>query len=145
MKPSYGARSTKVLNTLHPDLQKVFSTVLSLGYDHALIEGHRNEGDQNFYYDTGKSKVRFPDGKHNTIPSMAVDTMPWFTTRPHIDWKHSPSIAHFAGVVRGVAAMLYNMGEIKHLVRWGGDWDKDYDVREKQWDDTPHYELYKPE
>ena len=76
---------------------------------------------------------------------MAVDSMPWLTDRPHIDWEHSPSIYHFAGVVKGVAFMLYQMGEIKHLVRWGGDWDNDFDVREKQWVDSPHYELYKPE
>lgn len=144
-KPTYGARSSRVLTTLHPDLRRVFQTILSLGYDHSLIEGYRDQETQDFYYDTGRSKVRFPDGKHNTKPSLAVDVMPWFKDRPHIDWQHSQSIAHFAGVVRGVASMLYTMGEIRHLVRWGGDWDKDYDVREKQWDDTPHYELYKPE
>ena len=72
---------------------------------------------------------------------MAVDAMPWFQDPPNIDWRHSPSIYHFAGVVKGVAIMLYNMGEIKHLIRWGGDWDRDFDVREKQWNDLAHYEL----
>ena len=114
-KPEYGPRSRRVLATLHPDLQKVFTTVLGLGYDHSLIEGHRSEEDQNFFYDQGKSKVKFPNSKHNSLPSLAVDAMPWFKTLPHIDWRHSPSIYHFAGVVKGVAAMLYHMGEIKHL------------------------------
>ena len=144
-KPEYGPRSRRVLATLHPDLQKVFPTVLGLGYDHSLIEGHRSEEDQNFFYDQGKSKVKFPNSKHNSLPSLAVDAMPWFKTLPHIDWRHSPSIYHFAGVVKGVAAMLYHMGEIKHLIRWGGDCDNDFEVREKQWDDSPHYELYEPE
>ena len=140
----YGARSSRVLSTLHPDLQRVFQAVLDLGFDHSLIEGHRTEEDQNYYFDSGRSKVKFPDSKHNTLPSEAVDAMPYFKTHPHIDWQHKPSIFHFAGVVRGVAAMLYEQGEITHMVRWGGDWDKDFDVREKQWDDTPHFELYTP-
>jgi peptidoglycan LD-endopeptidase CwlK len=144
MKPKYGPRSRKVLGTLHVDLQIIFQAVLSLGYDHSLIEGHRDKETQNFYFDQGKSKIRWPKGRHNTVPSEAVDAMPWFTSLPHIDWKHEPSIHHFAGVVRGVAAMLYNMGEIKHRIRWGGDWDRDYNVREDQWDDLPHFELYKP-
>jgi len=141
---SYGARSNRVLKTLHSDLQRIFETVLSMGFDHSLIEGHRDEETQNFYYDQGKSKLRYPGSKHNQSPSLAVDAMPWFVKRPHIDWGHSPSIYHFAGVVRGVASMLFHTGQISHLIRWGGDWDKDFDVREKQWDDTPHFELYQP-
>ena len=144
MKPQYGSRSKQVLDTLHPDLQKIFQTALSLGYDHSLIEGFRGQARQNALFKASKTKVQWPKGKHNHLPSLAVDAMPYFKKAPHIDWQHSPSIHHFAGVIRGIAAMLYNMGEIKHLVRWGGDWDKDYDVREKQWDDTPHYELYQP-
>jgi peptidoglycan L-alanyl-D-glutamate endopeptidase CwlK len=142
--PSYGKRSRKVLATLHPDLQVVFQAVLTLGFDHSLIEGHRDEETQNFYYDQGKSKLRFPGSKHNQLPSLAVDAMPWHNSLPHIDWDHFPSIFHFAGVVRGVAAMLYSEGKITHLIRWGGDWDRDFDVREKQWDDLPHFELYQP-
>lgn len=142
--PKYGARSMVTLGTLHPDLQKIFKTVLGMGYDHSLIEGHRGQSKQDRLFDEGKSKVKFPDGKHNSYPSLAVDAMPYFKDKPHIDWEHRPSIFHFAGIVRGVAFMLFSMGEITHLVRWGGDWDNDFDVREKQWDDSPHYELYKP-
>lgn len=146
MNPKYGNRSLEVLMTLHPDLKLVFRTVLKLGFDHSLIEGHRSEARQDslFYANPPRTKVKWPNSKHNSLPSMAVDAMPWFDSKPHIDWQHSPSIYHFAGVVRGVAAQLYAEKKITHLIRWGGDWDKDFDVREKQWNDSPHYELYKP-
>lgn len=142
--PNYGPKSLVVMATLHTDLQKVFRTVLAAGYDHTLICGHRGQEDQDEAFAKGLSKVKFPNSAHNSDPSMAVDAMPWFTTAPNIDWSHKPSIYHFAGFVKGTAAALYQKGEISHLVRWGGDWDSDFDVREKQWDDSPHYELYKP-
>mgnify|MGYP001385441952 CR=1 FL=1 len=142
--PRYGDRSLRVLETLHPDLQLIFKTVLATGFDHTLICGHRPQKEQDEAFALGRSKVRFPNSKHNSTPSMAVDAMPWFRTAPNIDWSHSASIYHLAGVVRGVATGLYQQGKISHLVRWGGDWDGDFDVREKQWDDSPHYELYKP-
>lgn len=144
MSLKYGARSSRVLSTLHTDLQRIFQVVLDLGFDHSLIEGHRSKEDQDYYYESGKSKVQYPNSKHNTLPSLAVDAMPYFKDMPHIDWGHKPSIYHFAGVVKGVAASLFAQGETTHLVRWGGDWDNDFDVREKQWDDSPHFELYTP-
>jgi len=142
--PRYGDKSLMVLDTLHPDLQLVFKTVLEMGVDHTLICGHRPKAEQDRAFAEGKSKVKFPDSKHNSLPSMAVDAMPWFKTAPNIDWGHKPSIYHLAGIVKGVAATLYQQGKIGYLVRWGGDWDSDFDVREKQWDDSPHYELYRP-
>lgn len=145
MRPRYGERSLSVLATLHPDLQLIFRSVLEAGFDHVLICGHRPKADQDKAFAEGKSKVKFPNSKHNSQPSMAVDAMPWFKTAPNIDWGHSASIYHLAGIVRGIATSLYLQGKISHLVRWGGDWDGDFDVREKQWDDSPHYELYKPE
>ena len=41
----------------------------------------------------------------------------------------------FAGFVLGVA----NQMGIK--LRWGGDWDQDFEVQDNKFDDFPHFEL----
>ncbi len=41
-----------------------------------VICGHRSEADQNKAYDENKSKLKFPESKHNKKPSLAVDAVP---------------------------------------------------------------------
>ena len=42
---------------------------------------------------------------------------------------------HFAGVVRGVAAMM----DID--IEWGGDWDSDYVLDDQSFYDFPHFQV----
>lgn len=143
--PKFGRRSFEVRNALHPDLMLIFDTVIQ-HFDCSLIEGYRPKERQDMLFEQGFSDVKWPNGKHNVSPSLAVDAMPWHQERPHIDWAHSKSITHLAGFVRGVAVVLFSQRRITHLIRWGGDWDRDFDVRERQaFNDSPHYELYLPE
>lgn len=134
----YSAKSQSRLNTCHKDLKRIFGVVL-MNFDHSIIEGHRGEEKQNQAYKEGKSKLKFPDSKHNVYPSMAVDAAPY-----PIEWKDRERFTYFAGYVMGVARMLYNMEMTDHLVRWGGDWDKDTQVKDNTFDDLVHFELYKP-
>ena len=30
-------------------------------------------------------------------------------------------------------------------IRWGADWDQDYDIDDEKWRDWPHFELIKKE
>jgi peptidoglycan L-alanyl-D-glutamate endopeptidase CwlK len=41
--------------------------------------------------------------------------------------------------------MLFEIGAIKHRIRWGGDWDMDNDLSDNTFNDLVHFELYKPE
>lgn len=142
--PKFGKKSLEVRSTLHPDLVTIVDTVVEF-FDISLIEGHRTEARQRELFSTGKSRVTWPHSKHNKNPSEAVDIMPYHSLIPHIDWEHTDSINHLAGFVRGVAVVLFQQGKISHLVRWGGDWDRDYDIRERRtFIDSPHYELYRP-
>ena len=68
--------------------------------------------------------------KHNQEPSLAVDVAPW-----PIDWNDSHRFYHFAGFVLGIAAAL------NIRLRWGGDWDSDFDLRDQTFFDLPHFEL----
>ena len=124
-----GKSSEERLNTCHPDLQKVFRRVVEK-YDLTITCGTRGEAEQNEAFRTGKSKVQFPKSKHNLTPSLAVDAVPY-----PIDWNDRSRFYHFAGYVLGIAE---GMG-IK--LRWGGDWDGDFDLKDQKFFDLPHFEL----
>lgn len=139
----FGRRSLKVLGQLHDDAQIIMLEVIH-EFDCTLLEGFRPKEKQDYYFEIGLSKIQFPNGKHNVMPSFAWHAMPWHPGKPHVDWNHVRSMMHLAGYIRGIGDLLYSQGKVAHRVRWGGDWDRDFDVREKQWDDLAHYELYKP-
>jgi len=139
--PHFGSRSLANLATCHADAQIIMSLVIE-EFDCSIVEGHRPQALQDDYFARGLSKVR--TGKHNLTPSMAWHALPYFATKPHVDWNHRESMQHLAGYIRATAFGLLMAGHITHTVRWGGDWDRDFDVRETQWDDFAHYELEKP-
>ena len=71
----FSKRSYDNLVECHPDLQLIANTLIRY-IDFAVIEGHRDEAQQNHYYWRGTSKVRYPNSKHNSVPSMAMDIIP---------------------------------------------------------------------
>ena len=44
-----------------------------------IVCGHRNKEDQNKAFAEGKSKLKWPKGKHNKLPSQAVDAAPYIS------------------------------------------------------------------
>jgi peptidoglycan L-alanyl-D-glutamate endopeptidase CwlK len=127
--PNFSDKSLAKLATSDPRLQRVFHEVVR-NFDCTILEGHRNRERQNQMVAEGKSQVRWPDGKHNTVPSMAVDVTPY-----PIVWDDRERQTLFAGYVLATAkAMGVNL-------RWGGDWDRDTEVRDNSFDDLVHFEL----
>lgn len=134
--PEFSTVSMERLNTCHPDLVRLFMEVVKWYDCHVLhLGGHRNQDQQNSLYPT-YSKVKWPNSKHNRWPSQAVDCAPWFPTEPHVRWDDKDSFYHFAGFVRGTAMQM----GIK--VRWGGDWDRDFDLKDQTFYDLAHFELW---
>ena len=127
--PNFGRKSKERLNTCESNLQKVFNEVIK-HVDCSVLEGHREEDRQNRLYKEGKTKVKYPNGRHNRQPSSAVDVTPY-----PVDWKDRERQTLFAGFVIGVASQM----GIK--LRWGGDWDQDFQVVDNRFDDFPHFEL----
>lgn len=121
--------SSAKLDTCHPDLQKLFKVVLQ-GFDCRIIEGHRNEADQNKAFAAGKSKLKWPNGEHNSIPSRAVDVTP-----SPIDWNDTARFYYFAGYVKAIAENL------SLSIRWGGDWNGNTQVKDENFKDLVHFEL----
>ncbi len=135
---SYGKRSAERLATSHKDLQVIFNEVV-IGFDCSILCGHRNEADQNAAFSEGRSKVKWPTGKHNSTPSQAIDAAPY-----PIDWKDINRFYMFGGYVLATADRLYREGKIAHRLRWGGDWDLDTEVNDQRFNDLPHFELINP-
>jgi len=127
--PRFGRRSRKNLETCNEDLQELFNEVIKY-FDCTVIQGHRGKEEQNKYFDEGKSKVKYPNGRHNANPSNAVDVVPY-----PIDWKDTDRMYYFAGFVKGIA---YKMGI---PIRWGGDWNDNTEVKDTNFKDLPHFEL----
>lgn len=127
--PRYSKRSRERLETCDERLQRIFSRVIEI-CDNTILIGHRGEEEQNEAYRTGHSKVKWPEGKHNAIPSEAIDAAPY-----PIDWNDRERFTLFAGLVLGVAE------EMGIKIRWGGDWDRDWQINDNRFDDLVHFEL----
>ena len=127
--PKFGKKSLEKLNTCDKRLQLVLNEVIKT-VDCSVLEGHRGKQRQNKLYDEGKTKLKFPNGRHNASPSRAVDVVPY-----PIDWEDRERFHLFAGFVLGIAKQLgVNL-------RWGGDWNINWFVDDNNFDDFPHFEL----
>lgn len=137
----FGQRSLSNLETCHTRLQKVMSqTIIITPYDFMIICGWRGEAEQTEWFETGKSKKRWPDSEHNKISatgqpeSLAVDFIPYIAGKP-VDWEDTHIFAAIAG------AMMASAISIGELLRWGGDWDGDGSTRDQRLMDWGHVEL----
>jgi peptidoglycan L-alanyl-D-glutamate endopeptidase CwlK len=129
--PRFGKRSIGRLQTCDQKLQELFYEVVK-HFDCSVIEGHRGEERQNKAYAEGKSKLKYPNGKHNQTPSIAVDVAPY-----PIDWSDRDRFHYFGGFVLGVAK------EMGMNIRWGGDWNQDTQTKDNKFDDLVHFEIKK--
>ena len=127
--PRFGKRSIEKLSTCDTRLQALFNEVIKT-VDCSVLEGHRGKARQNELYQDGKSKVKFPKGRHNANPSNAVDVVPY-----PVDWDDRERFHLFAGFVLGIASQM------GISIRWGGDWNQNFEVDDNKFDDFPHFEL----
>jgi len=129
--PSYSKKSKAILATCDERIQRVFNEVIK-HFDCTITCGHRTKEEQDaLYYATPRrTQVMWPNGKHNTKPSQAIDAVPC-----PVDWDDRERFTYFAGFV---VATALSMGI---RLRWGGDWDGDTELDDNKFDDLPHFEL----
>lgn len=147
--PSFSATSRRRLSTTTYGMQEIFRRLIPW-YDCSVLEGHRTKTRQNKLFNSKHSKVQWPNSKHNTNPSTAVDAGPYLPGKK-VPWPKTPSdwnnsvernayikdlaqFYHFAGAVEATAYMLGTP------IRWGGDWDRDHDLSDQTFDDLVHFE-----
>ncbi len=126
------------LKTCHKDLQILFAHVIQ-DYDCSIVCGHRDKEEQDKAFAERNSTKKYPNSKHNKMPSLAVDAAP-YEKGTGIDWKPR-QMAYFAGYVKGKADQLFKIGTISHHIRLGIDWDSDNDVDDETFIDAPHFEI----
>lgn len=128
----WGNGSLRVRATLHPKLKKVVDEMLQY-MDLTLISGYRTKEQQELLFREGKSKLQYPQSKHNRYPSIAVDVQPHpYPTDEKELWA---ALGYMAGLARKI-------GETYGLeIRWGGDWDRDGDLTDNDFDDLFHLEI----
>lgn len=138
MAYQYGKNSHERLETVDPRLQLVFRTALALGLiDISIIQGVRPQEEQNRLYNERRSRVQWPDGKHNIKEpeekAKAIDAGPYIKGRVSYNHKHC---CFLAGVILGIGR---SQG-IK--IRWGGNWDQDGEpITDQDFQDLVHYEI----
>jgi len=142
-----GKGSLKKLESVHHDLVKIIKLAITrTPVDFGISEGHRTLDRQKELYDQGKSKIDGINkkGKHNYSPSLAIDL---YAYHPDIEVRKKlaydvPTLCLIAGVIISCADELKAKGDIKHSIRWGGNWDNDGVILyDQSFDDLPHFEL----
>ena len=128
----WGHKSLRVYNEIDPLLQELLTRVKDEVADVSLISGHRDCLEQNSLFEASASTLRWPDSKHNKLPSKAVDFQPYPYPEGCKLWG---SLGYIAGRAYEIAA------DMSIKIRWGGDWDGDGDVTDQKFDDLFHIEL----
>ena len=128
----FGEKSWLALDTAETVLQEIALRVLKIK-DHSILKGHRTESEQNAAWHSGRSQLLWPNGKHNSLPSNAIDVQTY--PRPALDSDLREEQYYLLGLYVGIA---HEMG--LELIT-GADWDNDGEVSDNGFDDLFHVEL----
>lgn len=128
----WGPKSERVRSEIRPELQDVVDFIINEVCDISLITGYRDEKEQNSLYPTF-SKVRWPNSKHNTSPSLAVDLQPY----PYP--KRTSELREQLSYIAGRATQWAQSRNI--ALRWGGDWNRNGSILDNHFDDLFHFEI----
>lgn len=132
MARRWSKKSQLVFDRLSPNLQRLVTRLRDEVGDISLLSGYRGPDEQNNLFEVGASTLRWPDSKHNKLPSIAVDIAPY--PYPTDEPKLWGALGYLAGRAFGIAA------EEGFRIRWGGDWDGDGDMTDQNFDDLFHIE-----
>lgn len=127
--PSLSARSLERLSLVDIRLQEIVLKAIEIT-DFSVLEGHRDFVEQERMFREGHSHLRWPESKHNSLPSLAVDLAPY-----PIDWSDTERFILLAGV-------MFTLASQRGIeLRWGGDWDRDGRMSDESFRDYVHFEI----
>jgi hypothetical protein len=162
-KYEWSTRSRAVLETLHPDLQKIANLAIQrTTVDMVLVEGARTIASQRAYFKDGLSKIN-PDAYESETALCKVAKHITITEHPLYEYSRALDfcayafhkgknlsydiihLTHIATVIEVCAKELYSKGVIDHLIRSGLNFNMDGILKyDSSFVDAPHVELYKP-
>ncbi len=119
--PHFGKKSLEQLATCESEIQIICNEAIKI-MDFSVICGNRKKEDQDKAHEEGYSEVEWPNSRHNTFPSKAVDILPYPS-----GWQDIGKFHELAGVIKTIA----HQKDIK--IRWGGNF--------KSFFDGAHFEL----
>lgn len=162
--PQFSQTSAERLGQCDVTLQGVLQDFIQY-FDFSVITGHRTEEEQNEKVAQNLSQVEWPNSKHNSQPSKAVDIAP-YDSRFGALFGGDKQIAAISNWLREqgkggnreerkerarqfvrdqyslMAGLLLAEAQHRNInLRWGGDWDRDFDTLDNDFDDLGHFEI----
>ena len=127
----FGKTSKRKLSECDEKLQRIAYVAIKI-FGFTVICGYRNKEEQNWAYDNGFSKKKYPKSKHNKKPkSKAFDIIPddggWNAGREQF--------ILMIGIIKGVA------GALGIPIRCGIDFNMDNNLQNDNFIDSAHVEL----
>ena len=153
--PSFSKTSLKRLETCHTHLQLIANEAIKYT-DFSIVTGERTKEEQDDLFYRGFSKVKYPNSKHNTSPSLAVDIAPYYAeygvlfggpeqikrimvqaqkSKKEVENFIQKAYARLVGIFEGIA-LSNNI-----RLRVGMDWDGDFNTLDQTFHDLGHIEL----
>lgn len=154
------SESEKILATCTPGLQRWAHELIKY-VDFSVVCGHRDKAAQDAAVAAGNSKLKWPSGNHNSLPSRAIDIIPYVEELGPVARRMvgtdqqvaSLAAAYKVSKARATAifcahyAVLYGAGlvcaeKVGIKIRWGGNWDRDQNLYDNvgKLEDLPHFE-----
>lgn len=133
--PKFGTNSLNNLAGCHEDLRRIADEAIKI-FDFSVVCGRRGKAEQEKAFAEGKTKLHYPQSKHNAeAPALAkaFDLCPYRDGK--LQWNDREAFVFLAGVIKGIALVE----GIK--IRWGGDFNRDNNLHNDSFVDFPHFEL----
>lgn len=145
----FGKTSQERLATVEKDLRNVCTLALCKSpIDFMVLEGRRTVQRQHELYGQGRTAAQLQAA--GVDPKYAKPSMPkvtWTLNSNHftgravdlvpypVDWNDT---SKFDAIAKAMFAAAKDLGV---TIRWGADWDRDGNPRERGESDSPHFEL----
>ena len=138
---AYSENSKTKLDSCTKTIKKVFEWAIKYR-DGTIACGNRGESEQDTAFKKGLTELRYPNSNHNSLPSRAVDAVPYIDGKAVFGntEKEKLDMAHYAGFIVGASYLMHELGMTECPLRWGGDWNCDGSVRDHKFLDFPHFE-----
>lgn len=152
--PSFSSVERQRRDTCDPRLIQVLDKAIEVVH-FTILCGHRTKEQQDEAFANQRSTKEWPNSRHNSWPSQAVDIAPWKLDEPHIDWridqdlwslrlnkqKAEPvleNIKVWFSTIYFIIGVAYGMGiELES----GSDWNGNFRFDDQNFVDLPHLQL----